>query len=81
MLVERHPSTLDFHMTQAGHMPKSPAAAVEARPLLGPKYEAYRQWEQDRAEYFGAQLARVQSGQTELAAYARRLEAALKAKA
>lgn len=43
--------------------------------------DLYRQWEQERTTYFGAQLARVQSGQTELAAYARQLEAALKAKA
>jgi GT2 family glycosyltransferase len=51
---------------------------LKTQPLFA---DLYRQWEQERAAYFGAQLARVQSGRTELAVYAQRLETALQARA
>ena len=37
--------------------PDAAAAVAEARPLLGPKYEAYRQWEQDKALPAGESFA------------------------
>ena len=37
--------------------PDRAAAVAEARPYLGPKYEAYRQWEQDKALPAGESFA------------------------
>jgi len=37
--------------------PDHAAAVAEARPFLGPKYEAYRQWEQDKALPAGESFA------------------------
>ena len=37
--------------------PDAATAVAEARPLLGPKYEAYRQWEQDKALPTGESFA------------------------
>jgi alkanesulfonate monooxygenase SsuD/methylene tetrahydromethanopterin reductase-like flavin-dependent oxidoreductase (luciferase family) len=37
--------------------PRVAAAAAEARPFLGPKYEAYRAWEQDKALPAGESFA------------------------
>src|SRR5512136_2231049 len=37
--------------------PDAATAAAEARPFLGPKYEAYQQWEQDKALPAGESFA------------------------
>ncbi len=48
-------------------------ADLKAQPLFA---NLVQRWEQERESYFRAQLARLQAGQTELAAYARQIEIA-----
>jgi hypothetical protein len=49
-------------------------AELKKQPLFA---ALYQKWEQERSAYLRSQLERVQSGQTELASYARKVEASL----
>ena len=52
------PPTAEIPLIKECYLAPDHAAAVaEARPFLGPKYEAYRQWEQDKALPAGESFA------------------------